>query len=195
MQEYLLVSDKLLCIAGCPLFYLIEFQELSTILNKHLAAWENIDCTIAELLQSSPKIKAICDRILAIHNIKSRDIETIEILLFGNSPVLLKINQINNEEKEQQDIFEGEQSIEEFVSNTIVGLVSTQLAKNLEEAIAIAKQYSADTITGWLQARQYQLDPKSRPIMSKSEEKRMLEEMRQEMTDGSFFDGFPFKNG
>jgi hypothetical protein len=196
-REYLLDREgNIHSITGCPLYYLLEFNDLLKLLHEHISVWSNQfpSLSFAQLLEESVTIRSICERISTIHNsqfaIRNLEAETAERLFLGEKPLLLKVNGMLDEKK---DSGTGEtQSLEEFVATSLSALVSMGLATNLEGAIALAKQYPSDLIWSILTARSYQLDPKSKPVMSKGEEKRMLEELKEEMQSGNFFDGFPF---
>lgn len=195
-REYLLDREgNIHSLTGCPLFHLLEFNDLLKLLHEHISVWSNQfpSLNFAQLLEESVTIKSICERISTIHNsqfaIHNLEGETAERLFLGEKPLLLKVNGMLEEKKDGG----GEtQSLEEFIATSLSALVSMGLARNLEEAIAIAKQYPSDLIWSILTARSYQLDPKSKPAMSKATEKQMLEELKTEMQSGSFFEGFPF---
>lgn len=194
-REYLFSTEgNIHSLTSCPLYYLIEFNDLLKLLHEHIEVWsENFPTlTFAQLLEESKEIRGICERILVIQNskfkIQNLDEEAVTRLFLGEKPLLLKVNGMLDKHEE----IDGEkQTIEEFIANSIAGLVSQGLANNLEQAIAIAKQYPSDLIKAIIEARSYQLNPDSKPVMSKSSEKQMLEELRNEMQSGSFFDGFP----
>lgn len=195
-REYLLDREgNIHSLTGCPLYYLLEFNDLLKLLHEHISVWSHQfpSLNFAQLLEESVTIRSICDRISTIHNsqftIRNLDGETAESLFLGEKPLLLKVNGMLEEKKDSG----GEsQSIEEFVATSLSALVSMGLASSLDEAIAIAKQYPSDLIWSVLTARSHQLNPDSKPVMSKTQEKQMLEELKEEMQSGSFFDGFPF---